>query len=239
MNNFLLVRILTRLLVFLLSFSGELNADDNNITTFDILDKYTTALGGEKALSDIETRFVQGYLVKDLHWDDPPYDVVEFVAYSKAPSMVHLTYFEESGNRIAVFDGKEGWLKDPEGIRPDENIGKPKLSWVLNPQNVLNLKKYFSELQYAGTELVNGKPAYVLDPIELDKEHYTFYIDIDTGLLVRIGYNFYIMDYEEIEGIMVPTRIMNSRKGGSYTYKFKTILQNIPIEDAFFSKPHE
>ena len=97
------------LLVAFMILSVSLSGIDKDISTDDILKKYITALGGEKALSDIETRFVQGYVVKDLHWDDPPYDVIEFVAYAKAPNMVHFTYFEDSGDRILGFDGNEGW----------------------------------------------------------------------------------------------------------------------------------
>ncbi len=150
-----------------------------------------------------------------------------------------ITYQEPSGEESTGFDGVVGWRQDSKGIHNDESIGKPKLSFILNPQNALNIRIFYKDLKITEIDVVNGQQAYVLESEELTKGNYALYFDIETGLLVRIGYHWELLDYQEVDGVMVPFRIKQGRKGGSYTYKFDEVKHNEQIDDNLFEKSEE
>jgi hypothetical protein len=75
-----------------------------------------------------------------------------------------------------------------------------------------------------------------MEPKELPEVHYTLYFDAETGLLIRIGYYWHLLDYRDVDGIKIPFRIVMNRKGGSSTYVFDEVKHNIPIDDILFDK---
>ncbi len=232
-----LIQIAIFLQLMLLILSANIYATKLLPTVEQVLENYTEALGGRKAIEKLSTRVCSGYLVKDVHWETPPYDVVEIKAYAKSPNKVVIKYFEQYGEEIIGYDGKNGWRKTTEGVFENEYLNKPKLSWILNPQNVLNIRKFYSELVITGIEIINGRQAYSLEPAGLEKGNYGLFFDIETNLLIRIGYHYEILDYQEVDGVMFPFRIIQGRKGGNYTYKFKNVSHNEKLNDSVFRKP--
>ena len=214
-------------------------AQDSLPTVEEVLENYIKALGGRKAIEKLNTRICTGHLVKDVLWEDPPYDVVHFTAYAKVPNKIVITYQEPSGEESTGFDGVVGWRQDSKGIYNDESIGKPKLSFILNPQNALTLLTLYKDLKITEVDIINDRKAFVLESEELTKENYALYFDIETGLLVGIGYHWELHDYREKDGVMFPFRIIQGRKGGSYNYRFDEVKHNEPIDDNLFEKPEE
>jgi hypothetical protein len=56
-------------------------------------------------------------------------------------------------------------------------------------------------------------------------------------LLVWLGYNRYLNDYRDVDGVLFPFRYEISRKGGSSTYFIDSVEHNVPIDDAEFTPP--
>ncbi|MCK4653932.1 MAG: hypothetical protein KAU01_05770 [Candidatus Cloacimonetes bacterium] len=230
------------LLVILMGLIFILNpqksfAQDSLPSVEEVLENYINALGGREAIEKLTTRTCTGYLIKDVLWEDPPYDVIPFTAYAKVPNKVMITYQEPSGEESTGFDGVVGWRKNSDGVYNDESIGKPKLSFILNPQNALNIRIFYKGLKITEIDVVNGQRAYVLESEELTKGNYALYFDIETGLLVRIGYHWELHDYREKDDVMFPFRILQGGKGGLYTYKFDEVKHNEQIDDNLFEKP--
>ena len=234
-----LIQVTIFLQLMLLILSTNINATETLPTVEQVLENYTEALGGRKAIEKLSTRVCSGYLVKDVHWKTPAFDVVEIKAYAKSPNKVMIKYFEHDGEEIIGYDGKNGWRKTTDGVFENEHLNEPKLSWILIPQNVLNIEKFYSELKITGIEQINGRQAYSLEPAGLEKGNYGLYFDIKTNLLIGIGYHYEILDYQEVDGVMFPFRIIQGRKGGSYTYKFKKVTHNEKLSDSIFNKPEE
>ena len=214
-------------------------ADENLPSKKEIIKNYINALGGREKIEKLETRICTGFLVKDVSWKKPPYNVVPFEATAKAPNKFMIKYTEDGAEIRSGFDGKNGWKQTADDIVSDEYIGRPKLSWICNPQNVLQIDEFFTDLKVTGIQSIHKKQAYVLQPQNLPIEYYSLYFDVETGLLLGIGYHWEVLDYREVDGVLIPFRIIAGRKGGSYTYLFKDIQHNEPIDNALFSKPEK
>ena len=76
----------------------------------------------------------------------------------------------------------------------------------------------------------------------------TFYFDQQSGLLLRIlryaetplGNNpmqIDYSDYRDVDGVKVPFKWTVSRTGNHFTIQIDKTTQNVPVDDAKFSKP--
>ena len=219
--------------LIILAFVVLCIAEDNLPTKEEVIENYIEAIGGRNNIEKLKTRICTGYLVKDVSWEKPPYDVVPFETKAKVPNKFWIKYAE----LCSGFDGKNGWKQTAENIVVDEYIGRPRLSWICNPQNGLLIDELFIDLEVTGIQSIYEKQAYALQPQNLPAEYYTLYFDIETDLLLGIGYHWEILDYEEVDGVLIPFRIIAGRKGGSYTYLFKNIQHNQIIIEEIFKKP--
>ncbi len=230
------------ILLILMGFIFILNplkvfAQDSLSSVDEVLENYINALGGREAIEKLTTRTCIGHLVKDVHWEEPPYDVARLKICSKMPDKFLLNIFDSANDENMVYNGEEGWRKDSKGIHSDDYIGKTSTAWLLNPQHAIHMKEYFSSLQITGRETVKDRTAYVMESEGHSEEYFGLYFDVETGLLIRIGYHHDLLDYREVDGVMIPFRIIFGRKGGSYTYFFNEVKHNEQINDNLFEKP--
>jgi hypothetical protein len=206
-------------------------------TVKQILNRYIEALGGRAAIEKLETRICIGKVITDLSSREQSiFESHYFKAVSKIPQSCYTEEWSDGGIFAEGYDGKTGWAKDRCGVRVDERIGKWRLNWILNPQNALRIEEYYPDLVAEGTTEVQGMTVYSLASPAL---HRPFYFDIATGLLVGIGPNWEVHDYREVDGVLFPHRLMESRKGGSTTYEFSEVKHNEPVDDSIFVMPEE
>jgi len=211
-------------------------AQDSLPSVDEVLENYINALGGRETIEKLTTRTCTGYLVKDVHWEEPPYDVARLKICSKMPDKFLMNIFDSAYDENMVYNGEEGWRKDAKGIHRDDYIGKISTAWLLNPQHAIHMKDYFKDLQITGRETVKDRTAYVMESEGHSKEYFGLYFDVETGLLIRIGYHHDLLDYREVDGVMIPFRIIFGRKGGAYTYFFNEVKHNEQIDDNLFEK---
>jgi hypothetical protein len=206
-------------------------------TVEQIIDRYTDALGGRDAIERLTSRVCIGRMVHDLSWKTPTYEVIPIVAYSKVPDYVLVIEHKSEGIRCEGSDGNVTWVQDPAGVRLEDTAIRAKTAWLFDPRGALRMKTYFPGLQVKSKETLDGRQVYVLLPAELAEAHYALYFDVDTGLLVRIGYYWDLKEYSKVDGVKFPFRVEMSRKGGSSTYEFHLVSHNLPLEDVIFSLP--
>ncbi|MBU1937736.1 hypothetical protein KKG05_10095 [bacterium] len=203
-----------------------------------VLERFIEAMGGREAIEKLTTRMCTGQLTTDFSSRTlPVYEQMSFDTYAKIPNKLLILYRTSKGEERNGFDGKTGWKQNSDGTIFDEQVGKSKLAWILNPQNALKVREYFPGLVMKPSEKIGDKTVYVLEPTGIPEEHYTLYFDTETGLLVRIGYYWDLLDYRQVDGVMFPFRIVTSRKGGSSTYVFDVMKHNLPIDDGMFVMP--
>jgi len=200
-----------------------------------ILNRYAEAVGGRAALEKFSSRACKGKEITDLSSRQQPiYESHYFEAYAKIPRSCCISIWSDSETYRMGYDGIVGWTKDKCGVRQDDRAGKGRLEWLLNPQFALCIEDYFPNLTLTGTQHVRGMIVFALESPE---SRQPLFFDQQTGLLIGFGHNWEIHDYREIDGILFPHRITESRKGGSTTYEFSEVSHNVEIDDAMFAFP--
>lgn len=223
--------------IFGLTLTGSPNpaAAEDIPTVEQVLERYIDAVGGRAALEKLETRICIGKAITDLSSREQPiYESHYFKAVSKIPGSCYTEEWTDGGNFVEGYDGKTGWAKDRCGVRVDDRIGKWRLNWLLNPQNALRIEEYYPDLEVKGITRVRDMVVYSLESPAL---HRPLYFDTATGLLVGFGYNYEIHDYREVDGVLFPHRVIESRKGGSTMYEFDEVRHNEPVDDSIFVLP--
>jgi hypothetical protein len=206
-------------------------------TTEQVIERYIDALGGRQAIEDLTSRVSVGRMIHNLSWKTPSYEVVPILAYSKVPDRILVVEHKTDGIRCEGSDGDVTWVQDPGGVELKDSPIWRKTAWLFDPRGALRMKSYFPGLDVRSREDLDGRKVYALLPAELDEAHYALYFDVDTGLLVRIGYYWELKEYREVDGVRLAFRVAMSRKGGSSTYEFDLVKHNLPLEDVLFTVP--
>jgi hypothetical protein len=200
-----------------------------------VLDRYVEAVGGRDAIAKLNTRVIEGRLVTDLPTRQPPvHESNGFWIYAKSPGKYLVIQQSAFGTRREGHDGEVCWSWAGGEVALDAHYDR-RFAWLLDPQSALRLREYFPEMRVMGIAKLDGRRAYRVE-FDDDRSHDLFF-DVETGVLVRLGYNRELRYYREMDGVLVPSRMALSRKGGSSTYIFEKIEHNIPIEDAVFEAP--
>jgi len=216
---------------------GPAVARDSTVTLASVLERYIEALGGREAIERIDTRRCRGRLVTDLPTDDPPVlETLEMEVYSALPNKWLLVGRDSSGVLENGFDGEVGWDRNLDRVKPDPRMERAKLAFLVTPRGALRIGEYFHDMNLEGTVELDGRLCYAVST-DRKEAHYNLYFDAGTGLLSRIGYYWILRDYREVDGVMFPFEIEVSRKGGSTTYFFDEVEQNVPVDDELFSMP--
>jgi hypothetical protein len=205
----------------------------------EVIERYVEAIGGREAIEKLSTRTMTGILVHNLSWHDPQVETLEFVYRAGSEDRYVRRMTGREGTDQEGFDGTEGWRLDHEGnllSKPDAE--HDKLAWYANPHHALRIREYFPNPRLAGTREVEGRTYFAVRN-DRPMEYWTLYFDTETCLLGAIGYHNRVEDYREVDGVLLPHRIVCGRKGGSSTFCFETIEHDLPLDDAVFSPPQD
>jgi hypothetical protein len=208
---------------------------DSLPTVEQIVQRYVEALGGRDAIARLETRVMRGRIVTDLPtWEPPVYEDVA-VEVRAVSGRGYLQV--QRGGEETHWDGYDGtveWGFDGERVRIRDRVDTRR-AWLVDPQGALRMWQYFPQMTLRGRARLEGRWTYVVD-IDDDESH-ALYFDLESGLLVRLGYNRELSAYCTVDGVLVPFRYAISRKGGSSTYVFGHIEHAVPVDVATFAVP--
>jgi hypothetical protein len=179
-------------------------AEEELPTLEQILERYVEVMGGREAISKLETRTIIGKQIDVQPHMGPPEE-------SKLEA-----WADTSGEWTMI-------LSDPQRVFRLKPQGNTKLAFLLNPQGPLMIAKYFPNLRLTGTWDYDGVWYYKVEN-DLKFEYYTLYFEVETGMLTRIGYHWYLDEFRPIDGVMVPGIIYQGRKGGSTNLYFDNVI---------------
>lgn len=203
----------------------------------DILQRYIDVIGGREAIEKLSSRICIGKETTDLtSRQQPIYESHYFEAYAATSGKMYKEVWTDAEIYRVGFDGETGWVRDKCGVEPKDYVGHDRLAWVLNPHNALVIEEYFPNLTVTGTTQARGMTVYVLESPEF---HRPLFFDKATGLLIGFGHNWEIHDYREVDGVLFPHKILESRKGGSTVIEFSEVRHNEEINDSLFVMPTE
>ncbi len=103
-----------------------------------------------------------------------------------------------------------------------------KLAFLFNPQGPLMVEKYFPNPRLMGTWTYDGVEYYKVEN-DLKFEYYTLYFEVETGMLTRIGYHWWLEGFRPIDGVMVPSKVIQGRKGGSTNLYFDEVSHGAEV----------
>ena len=150
---------------------------------------------------------------------------------------------------IQAYDGEKGYTINPmTGSTQPVEMAPEEVKQLLRSNYFENmLDKYLKngQLELAGEEAVNGKPAIkVKATIEPGTVSY-LYIDKANWLLVKQTMDVtqggmpatietYPSDYKEINGLIMPMKTTTSVSGMEMVINFTNVEVDIPMEDSIF-----
>jgi len=178
-----------------------------------ILDRYVEALGGREAVIKLETRTITGKQIDDRPSQGPPLETALEV-WAESSGAFAMVLHEAGGDRRTTSDD-------------DHNA---KLAFVFNPQGPLMLEKHFPNPRVTGTWDYDGKLYYKVEN-DLKFEYYTLYFEVETGMLTRIGYHWWLEDFHAVDGVLIPFTVVRGRKGGSTNLYFDSVTHNLEVAD--------
>ena len=200
-------------LVPILLISGALPAAADEIlpNLEQILERYVEAMGGREAIAKLTTRTITGKQI-----DDRP--------HMGLPEETPLEAWADTTGEWTMI------LRDPEGEIRVGAQGNAKLAFLLNPQGPLMISRYFPNPRLTGTWEYDGVLFYKVEN-DLTLEYYTLYFEVETGMLTRIGYYWYLDGYRPVDEVMVPGIVYQGRKGGSTNLYFDTVIHGEDVSE--------
>jgi hypothetical protein len=157
---------------------------NQRISADQVLDKYLQALGGAQQVAKL-TSFVgrgtyEGY---DTDRDKVPVDV-----FAKAPDQRAMIIHVPSGDKITTYDGREGWIAEPDTPAPlmaltGDNLDGARVDAILTLP--LQVKRSRSQWM-TGTTDIDDRAVEVVEGFGAGQSPLKLYFDRSSGLLVRM-----------------------------------------------------
>jgi hypothetical protein len=158
---------------------------------------------------------------------------------------------------VQSYDGHGGWKinpfqgrKDPERMSADEARQLADSALIEGP--LLASRSDGSKVQYLGRDDFDGTLAYKLKVTQKDGDEFTYWLDPDTYLEIKVDETRRIRgaqvssetelgDYEKIAGVYFPMSV-ESWQQGSPNQRQRTIIAsgnaNGAVDASFFAEPH-
>jgi hypothetical protein len=245
------LRFVISLVVAALSTPTIFAQGTNQPTVDELVAKNIEAKGGATALNNLQTLRATGKLLVPFQGKIE----LGYVQIRKRPDEVRTEASLQGMTQIEAYDGKEGWKvspffgrKDPERMSADDvkalvedtEMGGPLADW----------KAKGSTIEYLGTEDVDGTPAHKLKVVRKNGDVSFVSLDPDHFLEIRIvtqrvrhgaheEVETDLGDYEQVDGVFLPTSIEVGRKGASEKQQaiIDKLEANVPVDDATFHFP--
>ena len=211
------------------------------VTPDQIADKYLTAVGGADAIRKITSRVMKGSILAGGM--DSPIEL-----YTKAPNKRVSVSHMGGRESITAFDGTVGWTGSTAAARQMSEAEAGSASLDAEFSLALRLKELFPQLRRGRPEQVNGVDCEVLQGTRPGGIAVRLDFDKQSGLLLRMvrttanpmgrmPVQIDYADYSEFDGVKVPLRWTLARPNGRFTIQIKEVQDNVPVDDARFTKP--
>ncbi len=207
----------------------------------DVLDKFVAKVGGAEAIQKVTSRVQKGSLLAGGR--EVPIEVISKAPYKRA-SVSHAP----NGDNITAFDGTTGWMGAPGRPPRDMSAAEADAAKLdADLQFALHLKGTFQQLRVGRPEKIGDAQCVTIVGIRKDQPPVRLWFDEKSGLLVRmvryietpLGRNpteIDYADYRDVEGVTIPLRWTVARPNGRFTIQVTDVQQNVPVDDAQFTK---
>ena len=214
----------------------------NQPSAIQMLDKYLQALGGMDAIAKVTTRIAKGKMEEAAN---PPSDIE---IYLKSPDHSLIVTHVLGSDSSTGYSGDAGWTSNStSGIRDMASADTQGAQLEDNLYLASNAKKIY-HWHVEAPEKVGDRTVYVLNGDAQGHIPVRLYLDQQTGLLLRMMHfietplgdlptQIDYGDYRDVDGVKVPFRISAIRPNTRNTIQLDQVQQDVPVEDAKFTKP--
>ena len=211
-------------------------------TVSQLLEKYVAAIGGAAAVESITSRIAKGH--ESFRGQSTSVEVL-----TKAPNKQAVIRHYRAGDSVAVFDGHAAWFSTPgRAARDLHGADRDDAGLDADLQFALHIQQYYPELRAEYPERIGERENDVLVGSREGRPAAKFYFDGQSGFLVRVvrykesalgvdPQQIDYSDYRDVSGVRVPFRINTSGPTGVSTIQMDEVQENVPVNDATFSKP--
>jgi photosynthetic reaction center cytochrome c subunit len=208
----------------------------------DILNKYLDAVGGQAALTRLQSLVLSGNMTNRLS------QTVPFTIEEKAPGRYRATLQTQPAAMTTGFDGTTGWTKRGDQVNELSGFDLDQALRMSDFALALHIKDKYATLQASGrpariedktATLVQGRAGIVTEQ---------FFFDSDTGLLLRrriitrtplgpLSEQIDYADYKDVAGVKIPFQTTYTDWNTLDTFKVVDVKPNAQIADAQFTRP--
>jgi hypothetical protein len=181
--------------------------------------------------------------------------LVPYVLEQKRPRKMRLEFVFDGETAIQCSDGKSGWKIEPfRGRTTPEPMTKAELREAADSADPYGLLFDYAKRGHAvellGREPVEGRDAYKLKVTLPGGSVRWVYLDVETGLEVRLDAMRMLAgrerrvetlyhDWQATEGLLIPRRQETRTEGDkkSHVLTVETVRVNPPLDDSRFAMP--
>jgi hypothetical protein len=209
----------------------------------EILAKYVAAVGGAEALHQVTSRVSKGNIIVGGRQ-------IPIELFAKAPDKRMSVTHSPNGDSITAFDGQGGWLGGGNGHAAHDMSGQEAEAARLDADFYFptHIKEIFTGFRVGHPDKIGDTPVYAVICMRQGQPPVRLFFDQSTGLLLRqVRYTdtpvgrmptqIDYADYRAVDGVKVPFRWTLARANGRFTIQIQEAKQNVPVDDAKFTKP--
>ena len=215
-------------------------------TVDEIVAKNYATRGGPEKWKSIQTQVITGTASSQGA-------EVGMVIYSKRPNLGRQEITVEIPGQapisiVSVFDGVKGWSRNPmSGSDAFAELTGPEAATIKEQSDfdgaLLDYRAKGHTVELVGTEALGARKAHHLKVIRKDLPVQHFYIDVETGVELKItteagvgpAAEMEFSDYRTVDGVQVP-HVMRIMQNGALLGELRAVKVefNVPIADALF-----
>jgi photosynthetic reaction center cytochrome c subunit len=222
-------------------------ADKDQSTADQILDKYIQAIGGTQKLAAITSLVAKG--TTSGYGPESGQRGIEI--YAKAPNQRTQIIHTDNGDSTTVTDGRSAWISAP--LRPvpvldlvGGELDGAKADAALEFPG--RIKQAFTQWRSGSPSIIADKRVQVIQGVIGNGMMVSLYFDPETGLLVRmrryasslvgrIPTQYDYSDYRDVNGVKMPFKWNMLWLDGRESVELSEIRVNVDIDAARFNKP--
>ena len=222
------------------------NTPDPQKVVDEILERYTSAVGGQSAIERLTSYKGNGRFTTSLFRETGTYEV-----WGKRPNKtLSVLQFPRVGMIKKGFDGETRWVQTPTATVNDEgSSGMAEVEKDADIYNAGKIKDLYQSMHLEGKARLNGRDVNVVEgkPVKGPAEKLLF--DAQTGLLLRwdmvrrnprrgnVFVKVSLDDYREVDGVKIPFNVRFAFESFELRLVIDQLQHNVPLEDAMFKKP--
>jgi hypothetical protein len=211
-------------------------------TVDQVLQRFVSALGGEKELEKIHSMTFHGTI--NLPDFKPNGTTAEY--FREPDHFAAVTDLGARGTTKLVYDGHECWQLDPKNAITQ--VTGDDLTDMQRRANIhwnLKLHEFYPNIQMKDREVVDGEDAWKLEA-SVGNSTYDFFFNVKTGLLVRFDTDQHlangtssasISDYRPVAKVLFAFGAVQTAGPVKWSRKLAEVKFNEPIDESVFLKP--